>query len=73
MLCLYFLTLWVFSVRAAREKYQEGHICRWDCLDMIASYGYHPINALDEAVARIHRVAVQKGKVVYRQSVRKLL
>lgn len=44
------------------DKYQEGHIHWWDCLDMIVSSGYYPINDLDEAFDHIRRVAGQAGK-----------
>lgn len=38
------------------DKYQEHNVTWWDCLDVISSSGYYPINDLDNQFARIHDV-----------------
>ncbi len=38
------------------DKYQEDNVTWWDCLDVISSSGYYPIDDLDNQFARVKRV-----------------
>ena len=38
------------------DKYQEHNVTWWDCLDVMSSSGYYPIDKLDEQFARIQAV-----------------
>ena len=38
------------------DKYQENNVTWWDCLDVISSSGYYPINDMDRQFARIKEV-----------------
>ena len=44
------------------DKYQEHNVTWWDCLDVISSSGYYPIDKLDEQFARIQAVKEKFGK-----------
>lgn len=44
------------------DKYQESNVTWWDCLDVISSSGYYPINDLDNQFARIKKVVDQFDK-----------
>ena len=43
------------------DKYQEENVTWWDCVDMISSSGYYPIDQWEQELDRIERV-VQKFK-----------
>lgn len=43
------------------DKYQEDRVDFWDCLDVISSSGYYPVNKWDEQLDRIEKV-VKKYK-----------
>lgn len=44
------------------DKYQEHNVTWWDCVDVISSSGYYPINNIDVQFNRIKGVAEQWGK-----------
>jgi hypothetical protein len=44
------------------DKYQEDRVSWWDCLDVISSSGYYPIDGLEQAFERIHGVMRREGK-----------
>lgn len=44
------------------DKYQEGNVRWWDCLDYISSSGYYPVTELDAHFARIHEVSQRVRK-----------
>lgn len=44
------------------DKYQEHNVSWWDCLDVISSSGYYPIDDLDNQLARIHEVVQRFDK-----------
>ena len=43
------------------DKYQEENVTWWDCVDMISSSGYYPIDQWEQELDRIERT-VQKFK-----------
>ena len=43
------------------DKYQEDHVSWWDCVDVISSSGYYPIDQWEQELDRIEKV-VQKFK-----------
>lgn len=44
------------------DKYQEDRIHWWDCLDVISSSGYYPIDDLNQEFTRIKSVVAQYNK-----------
>lgn len=44
------------------DKYQEDQVTWWDCLDLISSSGYYPIDRLPQEFERIDRVRRAFGK-----------
>lgn len=44
------------------DKYQEENISWWDCLDVISSSGYYPINDWEEELNRIENVVKKFNK-----------
>lgn len=44
------------------DKYQEDHVRWWDCVDVIASSGYYPIDDWEAQLDRIERVVQHFGK-----------
>jgi hypothetical protein len=44
------------------DKYQEGHVNWWDCVDVISSSGYYPITDWDRELDRIEAIVKQYNK-----------
>lgn len=44
------------------DKYQEDSVKWWDCVDVIASSGYYPLNDWDQELDRIEKVVKQFNK-----------
>lgn len=44
------------------DKYQEDQVRWWDCVDVIASSGYYPIDGWEAQLDRIERVVQRYGK-----------
>lgn len=44
------------------DKYQEDHVSWWDCVDVIASSGYYPIDDWPRQLDRIEQVAERFDK-----------
>ena len=44
------------------DKYQEDQVSWWDCVDVIASSGYYPINDWPRQLDRIEKVVERFGK-----------
>ena len=44
------------------DKYQEDHVTWWDCVDMISSSGYYPIDDWEKELDRIEAVVKKFGK-----------
>ena len=43
------------------DKYQEDHVSWWDCVDVISSSGYYPIDQWEQ---ELDRIAGQLGDIV---------
>ena len=43
------------------DKYQEENVTWWDCVDLISSSGYYPIDQWEQELDRIEKI-VQKFK-----------
>ena len=37
------------------DKYQEDHVSWWDCVDVISSSGYYPIDQWEQELDRIEK------------------
>ncbi len=44
------------------DKYQEHNVSWWDCVDIISSSGYYPINDWENQLDRIEKVVKKFGK-----------
>lgn len=44
------------------DKYQEGHVKWWDCVDVISSSGYYPIDKWEQELDRIEKIVQQYKK-----------
>lgn len=44
------------------DKYQEHNVSWWDCVDVISSSGYYPINDWENQLDRIEKVVKKFGK-----------
>lgn len=44
------------------DKYQEDHVSWWDCVDVISSSGYYPINQWEQELDRIEKTVRKYGK-----------
>ena len=44
------------------DKFQEDHVTWWDAVDVISSSGYYPVEALDEHIQRIEKVAERANR-----------
>ena len=44
------------------DKYQEDHVAWWDCVDIISSSGYYPINNWEQELDRIEAVVKKFNK-----------
>lgn len=44
------------------DKYQEGHVTWWDCVDVISSSGYYPIDDWNEQLDRIEKTVKKFNK-----------
>lgn len=44
------------------DKYQEHNVSWWDCVDIISSSGYYPINDWENQLDRIEKVVKKYGK-----------
>lgn len=43
------------------DKYQEDHVSWWDCVDVISSSGYYPINQWEQELDRIEKTVRKYG------------
>lgn len=55
-------TVYRGSVSYNTDKYQEDRVTWWDCVDIISSSGYYPMDDWDRQLDRIERVAEKYGK-----------
>ena len=44
------------------DKYQEDHVSWWDCVDVISSSGYYPIDKWEQELDRIEKTALKYQK-----------
>ena len=44
------------------DKYQEDHVSWWDCVDVISSSGYYPIDKWEQELDRIEKTALKYHK-----------
>lgn len=41
------------------DKYQEDHVSWWDCVDVISSSGYYPIDQWEQELDRIEKTVLK--------------
>lgn len=44
------------------DKYQEDHVSWWDCVDVISSSGYYPIDQWEQELDRIEKTVLKYRK-----------
>lgn len=44
------------------DKYQEDHVSWWDCVDVISSSGYYPIDQWEQELDRIEKTVLKYKK-----------
>lgn len=44
------------------DKYQEDHVSWWDCVDVISSSGYYPIDQWEQELDRIEKNVLKYRK-----------
>lgn len=44
------------------DKYQEAHVSWWDCVDVISSSGYYPIDQWEQELDRIEKTVLKYRK-----------
>ncbi len=44
------------------DKYQEENVCWWDCVDVISSSGYYPVDKWEQELDRIEKTVLKYQK-----------
>ena len=47
------------------DKYQEDHVSWWDCVDVISSSGYYPIDQWEQELDRIEKTVLKYRKLFF--------